>query len=59
MSLTNFLSIVKNKRLQRELKFVEGYRKVHNCSIKILYHDNGLMIIDADKGICIIDLLVA
>ena len=59
MSLNNFLNNLKNKQLARELKFIEGYRRVHKCTIEILFHDKGLMIIDANKGICIIDLIVA
>lgn len=58
MSLINFLSNVKNKRIQSQLKFIEGYKKVHDCTIQIMYHDNGLLIIDANRNICIIDIVV-
>ena len=59
MSLQSFLSNIKSERIKKDLRFIEGYKRVHDCTLNLLYHDNGIMVIDANKGICIIDLLVA
>jgi hypothetical protein len=59
MSLQNFLSTLKSKKIERDLKFIDGYKRVHKCTLKFLFHDNGIIVLDAQKGICIIDLIVA
>jgi hypothetical protein len=58
MSLINFLSSIKNKRITAQLDYVNNYKKVNKCKFIYKYHDNGLMIIDTNKNICILDLIV-
>jgi hypothetical protein len=58
MSLKNFLNLIKNKRIKSQLEFVKNYKKVHKCNTYLMFHDQGIIIMDAVKGICILDLIL-
>jgi hypothetical protein len=59
MSLINFLSNIKNKRIGAQLESIKNYKIIHKCDIYLMYHDKGVLVMDANKGICISDLIIA
>lgn len=58
MSLNTFLNTVKNKRLESQLAYINHYKKVHDCEFNIMFHDNGILIIDPNKNLCVLDLIL-